>query len=109
MLWRYKMAVGTMIGFFIFFLVYSIWLRTTRYRQSVQVEPRISPVSLAIQELIAIAGGIYLSLIMVVSFLKINIPEKINIYTVDVDPLAFLAICLGIVQPMIMILIKKVK
>lgn len=109
MLWGYKMAVWTMIGFFIFFFIYSIWLRTNRYRQNVQVEPRISPVSLAMQELIAIAGGIYLSLIMVVSFLKISIPEKINIYTVDLDPLAFLAICLGIVQPIIMNLIKKVK
>lgn len=90
-------------------IVYSVWLRTNRYRQDIPFDTRISPLSLALQDLIAVAGGIYLSLIMLSSFLKITLPERVDIFSVAVDPLAFLAICLGIVQPIVSILIKKVK
>lgn len=86
----------------------SIRLRINRYRQE-GAAARLSPVSLALQDLVAVAGGIYLSLIMLVSFLKVAVPEKILIFSLEVDPLAFFSLCMGIVQPMILILIKKVK
>lgn len=35
-----------------------------------------SPASLALGELVAIAGGIYLSLMLVAQFLEISLPEK---------------------------------
>ncbi|WP_110953119.1 hypothetical protein [Anaerosinus massiliensis] len=94
---------------FCFCLGYSVWLRSCNYRKEFEVEKKNSPLSLAIQELIAIAGGIYLSLIMLVSFLKISVPEKVNFFVVDMDPLAFVAISLAIVQPIIINLIKRVK
>lgn len=90
-------------------LFYSVWLRTNRYRQEISFDARVSPLSLALQDLISAAGGIYLSLVMFLSFLKVTLPEQVVIFSVAVDPLAFLALCLGIVQPFLTNLIKKVK
>ncbi|MBP2630904.1 MAG: hypothetical protein H6Q70_1532 [Firmicutes bacterium] len=101
------MVIWFIIALFFSFLGYSIWLRSRNCRK--ETEQKSSPLSLAIQELIAIAGGIYLSIIMLVSFLKISIPEKINLYNVDIDPLALVAISLAILQPIIINLIKWVK
>lgn len=101
------MVIWFIITLFFSFLGYSIWLRSCNCRK--ETEQKSSPLSLAIQELIAIAGGIYLSIIMLVSFLKISIPEKINLYNVDIDPLALVAISLAIPQPIIINLIKWVK
>ena len=92
-----------------FCCLYSIWLRTNRYRQEIKIESKISPISLAVQDLVAVAGGIYLSLIMLISFLKITVPERICVFSIDVEPLAFIAICLGVIQPIVLNLIKKVK
>ena len=88
-------------------LFYSLWLRACCYRQLEDV--RLSPLSRALQDLIAVAGGIYLSLIMLVSFLKLSLPEKIAVYSVELDPLALLALGLGIVQPIVLNIIKKVR
>lgn len=103
------MTIWGVTAFFFIGFMYSVWLRVNRYRQSMPIEPKISPVSLAIQDLIAIAGGIYLSLIMLVSFLKFPVPEKIHLGTVELDPLALFSICLGIVQPIVTNFIKKVR
>lgn len=103
------MAVWMLFSILLAGFVYSVRLRMGQYRQKITVDPKLSPVSSAIQDLVAIAGGIYLSLIMLVSFLKVSVPEKIYIYAIELDPLAFLAICLGIVQPIVMNLIKRVK
>lgn len=88
-------------------LLFSLWLRTRCYRQLDDV--RISPLSQALQDLIGVAGGIYLSLIMLVSFLKLTMPEKITLYSMEVDPLALFSLCLGIVQPIVLNILKRVK
>lgn len=103
------MAVWILVMILLSGLAHSVRLRMRRYRQSVTAEPKVSLISLAIQELVAIAGGVYVSLIMFVSFLKITVPEKVWIGAVEVDPLALLAICLGIVQPIITNIMKKVR
>ena len=103
------MAIWSLLFLFFGSLGYSLWLRSCSYRKEIELKQRSSPLSLAIQELIAIAGGIYLSLIMLVSFLKISIPDKINISSVDMDPLAFVAISLAILQPIVINFIKWVK
>ncbi|MGI6092345.1 MAG: hypothetical protein GX348_06625 [Veillonellaceae bacterium] len=83
-------------------IAWSIKLRVNRLRSILDsVETKPSPVSLAIQELVAVAGGLYLSLIMLVSFLKIEIPEKIIVYNVALDPLACTAIFLALFQPLL--------
>ena len=91
-------------------LTWSIWLRQRRFREVMQnVEMKVSPVSLAVQELVATAGGVYLSLIMLVSFLKLAIPEKVLLFEVSLDPLACTSICLAVVQPLFYKVFTKTK
>ncbi|CUH96146.1 putative membrane protein [Propionispora sp. 2/2-37] len=86
----------------------SLWLRVCWFRQqSEKMEVRASPLSLAVQELLANAGGIYLSLVMLISFLKIDIPEKTVIFGVGIDPLPCTAIILAIIQPLFLRLFYK--
>lgn len=58
-----------------------------------------SPLSEALQELIGMAGGIYLSLLLLVSFLKIDLPQSIVFMTVEIELLPAVAIVLAIIQP----------
>ncbi len=85
---------------FFLLLTFSLLQRLKRYRQMNSTnEIKISPLSLALQELIAISGGIYLSLIMLVSFLKLDIPDKVMILELSLDPVACISILLTIIQP----------
>lgn len=63
------------------------------------VEPTSSLLSQSIVELLAVAGGIYLSLIMVVAFLQLDLTEKVILGTVKIDCLAFLSLLLALLQP----------
>jgi hypothetical protein len=91
-------------------LALSIWQRIKYFRRIVAENTVIgSPLSLAIQELVAISGGIYLSLMMLVTFLKLNIPETIMILDFSFDPLAFSAISLAVIQPFILIIMNGIK
>ena len=77
------------------------WLRwQARVTNGLPQDPVPSAFSVAIAELLGIAGGIYLSLIMVVSFLELTIPERIVLWGVAVKPLALLAIVLTLIQPL---------
>jgi hypothetical protein len=64
-----------------------------------KVEPKTSPFSTAVQDLVATAGGVYLSLVLIVSFLKLDIPERITISVIAFDPLAMTAIIVAVIQP----------
>lgn len=98
---------------FIFILIgWSIMLRVSRYRTQLteSFDPsaaKASPLSMAVQDLVSTAGGVYLSLIMLTSFLRINIPERINLACISMDPMALLAIILAILQPFFLKLIDK--
>lgn len=73
-----------------------------RMRTKAQMENAVdSPTSIAIGEVVAIAGGIYLSLIMLTSFLKVNMPERISFYDWSVDYLATIAIAIALLQPIL--------
>lgn len=88
-------------------IAWSLNMRIKRFRQVLDsVETKPSPISLAIQELIAVAGGLYLSLVMLVSFLKIELPDKVLICNVTLDPLACTAIFLALFQPLLAKLFK---
>lgn len=89
--------------------IWSVWIRSRRYRQSAQMKTKVSPLSMALQELIAVAGGIYLSLILLVSFLKVSIPEKIFLWGVDLEPLALISVVLAALQPLAEKIIRWVK
>ena len=86
----------------------SLWLRVARHRNSLdELTPIASPLALAVQELVATAGGLYLSIVMLISFLKIDLPEKVTLYTIALDPLALLSMGLAIIQPFFFRLMNK--
>ena len=105
------MNVGVWISlcFSVLIIVWSLRMRTDRIRNKLDAgNPSTSPLSQAIQELVSTAGGIYLSMIALISFLKIDIPEKVTFLQVSFDPLAFIAIAIAVLQPIVLrILIKK--
>jgi len=65
-------------------------------------ESKSSPLSRALTNLLGMAGGIYLSMVLLVTFLEANIPEQVNIGTVSLEPLATISILLAIVQPFVL-------
>lgn len=77
----------------------SIWVRMCCLRTIESTQVQQSVFSLAVQDLVATAGGVYLSIIALVSFLKLEIPEKLAIMGVSFDPIALLAIGVAIFQP----------
>jgi len=86
----------------------SLWLRIKYYRKNItEVASQSSPLSMAIQGLITTAGGIYLALIGLTSFLKLDIPDKVTILQVNLDPLALSSIGAAIVQPLFLRLFNK--
>ena len=61
-----------------------------------------SPLSQALQEMVATAGGIYyLSLVLLASFLQISLDEKWLVFGTKMEPLAFMALVLAILQPLL--------
>lgn len=87
----------------------SLWLRIGHYRDSVAgVETRSSPVAAAVQELVATAGGVYLAVVALTSFLKLDMPDRVNLMAVSVDPLAVTAIILAVIQPVFTRLYYKI-
>ncbi len=73
--------------------------RRYRSQKMWEVEPRSTPVSEAIVSLVGMAGGIYLSLILLFTFLDVVVPNKIRLGQVEMDPLAAFAIGLAVLQP----------
>lgn len=95
--------------FLLIILSISVWQRIKYFREILaEKKGKVSPLSLAIQDLVAIAGSIYLSLVMLVSFLKLTIPNTMIIFDISIDPLAFLAIGLAIIQPLFLNLWKGI-
>jgi hypothetical protein len=61
-----------------------------------------SPLSQALTGLVGTAGGIYLSLVLLFTFLGLQLPERVYLGEVQMEPLAALSIALAIVQPFIL-------
>jgi len=70
---------------------------------------RPSLFSEALQELIATAGGIYLALVLLVTFLQIELADKWQIYEIKMDPLALTALSLALIQPLVLRLYRLLK
>lgn len=64
-------------------------------------EAKSSPLSQAIVSLVGTAGGIYLSLVLVQTFLEFEIPRYMYIGGFALEPLATISIALAIVQPFV--------
>lgn len=67
-----------------------------------------SPLAEAMSQLVGIAGGIYLSLVMLVSFLGIEMPQKVNFLDMLLDPLALLSILLACLQPLVLLCLRRI-
>ncbi len=89
------MLAGVLLGLL---TAASLWLRCRRYRQG-PADTETSPLALAVQELLATAGGVYLSLLAVFSFLKCPVPEAVRWQGVEADPVALASLVCSIVQP----------
>jgi hypothetical protein len=108
--WRVNMYAWIVLLIVLIILALSTWQRINYFRKTLDpMNSKVSPLSLAIQELVAMSGSIYLSLVMLVSFLKLSLPDTVLIYTVHIDPLALLAISLAIIQPLFLTLFSMVK
>lgn len=88
-------------------LAFSLLFRMRRGRQGINSEVKASPFSLALQELVSTAGGVYLSLIMLTSFLKLDIPELVYFSGIGFDPLAGIAMGVAVVQPLCAVIFYK--
>lgn len=61
-----------------------------------------SPVADAITQTIGIAGGIYIAITTTTAFLRINIPETIDVMGLSLDPIAAMAFAVTILHPFIL-------
>ncbi|HOV78713.1 MAG TPA: hypothetical protein PK728_01280 [Bacillota bacterium] len=96
------MLSAGVIGLVILFLVaLSVRERVRRQtlREKILSESKTSPLSQALSNLIGVAGGIYLSLDVISSFLELNIPDRVQIGSFCLEPLAALSILTAIAQP----------
>lgn len=97
-----------LLGVVVFFLlVFSIRervrLKLTREKSWDLIgETKVSPLSQALVNLVGMAGGIYLSLVMIVTFLEIKIPSRISFGELNLEPLATISFLLAIIQPFVL-------
>lgn len=68
---------------------------------------QVSPFSEAITNLIGMAGGIYLSLMVFFSFLELDLPTRVRVLSLSVEPVAAVSFALALVQPFVLRLIKR--
>lgn len=70
---------------------------------------RPSPLSRAIVELVGTAGGIYLSLHLGRDFLSLNVPDRVSVRRLEMEPLAALSLFLALVQPYVLRMYQSFK
>lgn len=81
--------------------------RLTRGRDLGGLDVRDSPLASALATLVGTAGGIYLSMVMLITFLGLDVPSKIKVLDLNVEPLAAVSLLLAIVQPFFMRIFDK--
>ncbi|SHK12822.1 hypothetical protein SAMN02745227_01593 [Anaerobranca californiensis DSM 14826] len=106
------MELYLILGIFLLLILLSLKLRNVNRRSVAETygfEPVESPISKSLVELISIAGGIYISLTLALSFLKIDYSPMYQILGVEFDFLALLSIILAIFQPVLLFIYNKIK
>ncbi|MDO7787479.1 hypothetical protein [Desulforamulus aquiferis] len=78
-------------------------IRLKRYRKEWDVigESKNSALSESLAGLVGTAGGIYLSLVMLTTFLEVDVPTRVNVSTVSIEPMAAISFLLAIASPYI--------
>jgi len=105
-----------MLGVFIFiimiaFILISIRTKRTikRIRNSMPLENAAdSPLSYLLGELVAVSGGIYLSLVLLSSFLHLSVPDIVRFCGWSLDPLAATAVIIALLQPILLVLYYRI-
>lgn len=67
-----------------------------------------TPLSQGIVDLVAVAGGVYLSLVMVAGFIGYELPSRVEVLGAFIDPIAGLSILLAVVEPFLSRLLEQV-
>lgn len=62
-------------------------------------EAKSSQVSQALTNLIGVAGGIYLTLVILATFLELQLPERVTFGRISLEPLAAISILISLAQP----------
>jgi hypothetical protein len=60
-----------------------------------------TPLAKGLSELVAASGGIYLSIVLFLDFLKLSHPEQVEMMGLTVDPLAGASMLVAVGQPMV--------
>ncbi|HPZ21940.1 MAG TPA: hypothetical protein PLA67_02780 [Bacillota bacterium] len=98
------MYVGIVLLFLaIALVVLSGWLRVgnVRRRQRLSLDVQDTYLSLEIKKVVANAGGIYVSLTLAASFLKLDLSQPFALLGIQFDVLAAIALLLAILQPLV--------
>lgn len=84
-------------------VIISAWLRVGSFRKQHQLtrEAQDTFLSNEIKNVIANAGGIYISLSLAASFLKLDISRELALLGVEFDLVAALSLILAVLQPLI--------
>jgi hypothetical protein len=62
-------------------------------------EAKSSQISQALTNLIGVAGGIYLTLVILAAFLELQLPERVSLGRISLEPLAAVSILISLAQP----------
>ena len=89
-------AAGLILGGLVLAVRARVSNNRWRMEQTAAVD---SPMAEAIAQLLGIAGGIYLSLVMALSFLGVAQPAAVMVGTMAMDPLAMASVVLACIQP----------
>lgn len=76
-------------------------LNSVKKQRSLAGEAKDSFLSQEIKNVIANAGGIYISLTLAAAFLKVEVGQELALLGVHFDALAALSLILAVVQPLI--------
>ena len=90
------------LGLVLFFwIAIKLRMRRNLFRQEQSIS---SPLSEALQQLLGISGGIYLSLTMLLQFLGISSLPPVLFGSFWLDPLALLSVLFACIQPCIFLI-----
>lgn len=92
---------GTIVLLLIFF---SIRERVKQHRHREKDwgaigESKSSPLSQALTNLVGVAGGIYLSLVLICTFVELQLPVRLHLGQFSLEPLAAISIIMALAQP----------
>jgi len=88
----------------IIMVVLSAWLRmgNIKKRSRLSLEPQDTFLSREIKNVVANAGGIYVSMNLAASFLKLDVGQQFALLGVQFDGLAAIALVIALVQPLVL-------